>query len=109
VSDAPHENRGPDNCADCGAAFFRSELDEFGYCAACADKFARTCHDCKKHFEPSELTDESGCGELRCAECVENDNNARGERAEQQLFEDYHSGEAPDYVYEAMAAKNERG
>lgn len=93
----------------CSACKVPAVLDQFNWCATCSDKFDHTCCCCNQHFaDASKLTDSANSGDLRCEKCEADHNSDMAERAEQQLFEDYHGGVAPDYVYEAMAAKGER-
>jgi hypothetical protein len=65
VSDAPHENRGPDNCDMCGVAAFTSEL-----------------------------TDTCGSGEMLCAGCEEKAQLAAAELQAEQASEDFYGGES---------------
>jgi hypothetical protein len=101
--DSPHENRGPANCAACGAAHFDDELVDDGadrVCKACRDDslaaFAkekdiesRTCCGikCSKVVERADmLVDAADSGEFLCAECEQSRQEKQHELQTEEFY-----------------------
>lgn len=62
------------------------------------------CDECSDASHPSDLIAQ-GDGDMLCSECDEARRISHAEQAADDEFTAYHEGTAPDYVYEAMAAR----